>query len=146
MQPGLALATGVRTAPGCLVERLAIIGLGLIGGSLGLALIQGGLAREVVGYDQDPDTVKVAWNIGAINRQASSPQEAVDGAGLVILAVPVGALGEVARAIAPALSPGAIVTDTGSVKGVVVRELEGILQPRGLYVGGHPMAGSEQAG
>jgi len=125
---------------------VAIIGLGLIGGSLGLALLQGGLVREVVGYDCDPGAAGDALSIGAINRQASDPQKAVKEAEVVILAVPVGSLSLVARNIAPALSHGAIVTDTGSVKEPIVRELEAIFQPRVFYVGGHPMAGSERAG
>ncbi|KYH33040.1 prephenate dehydrogenase [Neomoorella mulderi] len=131
---------------GPLVERMAIIGLGLIGGSLGLALLQGGLAREVAGYDREEKAIQAAMQIGAINSPASCPEEAVAGAEVVILAVPVGTLSQVAGAIAPALAPGTIVTDTGSVKGAVVRELEGIFQPRANYVGGHPMAGSERAG
>lgn len=137
-------ADKVCSEPG--FDRVAIIGLGLIGGSLGLALLQGGLAREVIGYDRDPGATAEALNIGAINCQAYDPYEAVTSAEIVILAVPVGILGSLAREIAPALSSGAIVTDTGSVKEPIVRELEGIFQPRAFYVGGHPMAGSEQAG
>ncbi|WP_258359035.1 prephenate dehydrogenase [Moorella sulfitireducens (nom. illeg.)] len=131
---------------GPLVERVAIIGLGLMGGSLGLALLQGGLAREVAGYDREVEAIQAAMQLGAINHQATCPEEAVAGAEVVILAVPVGTLSQVAGAIAPALAPGTIVTDTGSVKGAVVRELESIFQPRAFYVGGHPMAGSERAG
>ncbi|MDN5344014.1 MAG: prephenate dehydrogenase [Clostridia bacterium] len=142
----LVPAGETRDGTPCLVERVAVIGLGLIGGSLGLALLQGGVAREVTGFDRQEGAIKEALQIGAINRPTSSLEEAVEGAAVVILALPVGTLSPVARAIAPSLEPGTIVTDTGSVKGPVVRELERIFQHRAHYVGGHPMAGSERAG
>ncbi|MCG0278007.1 MAG: prephenate dehydrogenase [Thermanaeromonas sp.] len=126
--------------------RVCIIGVGLIGGSLGMALLQGGIAREVVGYDRQRETLEKALEVGAISRPASSPQEAVQGAELVILAVPVGVLPLVAGQIAPHLSPQAIVTDTGSTKAQVVRELESIFPPSVTYIGGHPMTGSERSG
>ncbi len=130
----------------CRVDRIGIIGLGLIGGSLGLALSRRGLAREIVGYDRNPDAIAAALDMGAINSRALEPEKAVEGAGIVILSVPVGTLAGLAKTIASRLSPGTIVTDTGSVKQPIVEELEAIFQPQAFYIGGHPMAGSEQAG
>ncbi|WP_338817791.1 hypothetical protein MTCOM_13080 [Moorella thermoacetica] len=134
---------GSKSGPG--IERVAILGLGLIGGSLGLALRKRGV-KEVAGYDRHPETIEAALTLGAINRPAADPATAVQGAQVVILAVPVGALGSLAGSIVPFLDPEAIVTDTGSVKGAVVRDLEAIFRDRARYVGGHPMAGSERAG
>ncbi|MGI9862201.1 prephenate dehydrogenase [Moorella naiadis] len=127
------------------ISRVAILGLGLIGGSLGLALGRCGV-QEIAGYDRHPETMTAALESGAITRVATDPAAAVQGAGVVILAVPVGVLGRLAGDIAPFLDPGTIVTDTGSVKGAVVRELEKIFRGRARYIGGHPMAGSERAG
>ncbi|SMB98332.1 prephenate dehydrogenase [Thermanaeromonas toyohensis ToBE] len=129
-----------------MIKRAAIIGLGLIGGSLGMALLQGKIAQEVAGYDRERKALEKALEMGAINHLATSSQEAVQGAELVILAVPVGVLPSVAREIAPYLSPQAIVTDTGSTKAKVVHELETIFPSSITYIGGHPMTGSERAG
>ncbi|MGI6285633.1 prephenate dehydrogenase [Neomoorella humiferrea] len=143
MEQGLAY----RLPPGSpLVARAAVIGLGLIGGSLGLALVQGGLAQEVVGYDRDGEAVQTAVRLGAVTRAAFSSEEAVAGAEIVFLAVPVGSLTKVAAAVVPFTAPGAIVTDTGSVKGDIVYAMENIFHSRAFYIGGHPMAGSEKAG
>jgi len=129
-----------------MIGRAAIIGVGLIGGSLGMALLQGKIAQEVVGYDCERKALEKALEVGAISRMAISPREAVQGAELVILAVPVGVLPSVAQEIAPHLPPQAIVTDTGSTKSKVVRELETIFPSTVTYIGGHPMTGSERAG
>lgn len=148
LEPEQPATTGIKATasrPTLAISRVAILGLGLIGGSVGLALGRCGL-KEIVGYDCHPETMATALDAGAITRTAADPAVAVQGAEVVILAVPVGALGRLAEGIAPFLSPGTIVTDTGSVKGSVVRELERIFQGRARYVGGHPMAGSERAG
>lgn len=129
-----------------MIERVAIIGVGLIGGSLGMALLQGRIAQEVVGYDRERKVLEKALEVGAINRLATTSQEAVQGAELVILAVPVGVLPSVAKEIAPYLCPQAIVTDTGSTKTKVIHELEAIFPSSITYIGGHPMTGSERAG
>ncbi|MDK2820241.1 MAG: prephenate dehydrogenase [Clostridia bacterium] len=128
------------------LKKAAIIGLGLIGGSIGLALLHGGLVQELVGYDKNRDAINTALDVGAINQKASDLKEAVEGAEFIILAVPVGALSTVAKKITPYLNSQTIVTDTGSVKGPIVKELEEIFKGRALFVGGHPMTGSEQAG
>lgn len=129
-----------------MIERVAIIGLGLIGGSMGMALLQGQVAREVVGYDREARALETGLEVGAISRVAGSAPEAVEDAELVILAVPVGSLPAVAREIAPHLSAEAVITDTGSTKGRLVSVLEDIFGSRGHYIGGHPMTGSERAG
>ncbi|MBC7106306.1 MAG: prephenate dehydrogenase [Firmicutes bacterium] len=125
-------------------ERVVIVGVGLIGGSLGLALCGRGLAREVVGVDPDGENVRLALQAGAIHR-AGGPEEA-RGAGMVVVATPVGAIPRVLEELAPHLTPGTVVTDTGSVKGPVVEAAFRALPPEVGFVGGHPMAGSEHAG
>ncbi|HBT46419.1 MAG TPA: prephenate dehydrogenase/arogenate dehydrogenase family protein [Peptococcaceae bacterium] len=129
-----------------MIERACIIGLGLMGGSLGMALLKAGVAREIVGYDRQGRAVELALEVGAINRGADGLAEAVQGAELVFLALPVGTLPDVAGQIAPHVEPGTVVTDTGSTKGGLVPVLEEIFAGRAHYIGGHPMTGSERAG
>jgi len=126
---------------------MAIIGLGLMGGSLGLALRGAKIpGLEVVGYDVEPEVRGKARRLGAVDREASSPAEAVRGAGLVVLATPIMALPQVMEDIAPHLAEGAVVTDTASTKAVVMEWARRLL-PQGVsFVGGHPMAGKETQG
>lgn len=126
--------------------RVTIVGLGLIGGSLGMALIHGGVAAEVVGFARGAQTRSLAVELEAVHRATASLGEAVAGAELVVLAVPVGAMPALAAAMKGDLSPGAIVTDVGSTKETVVHSLENCLAPEAAYVGGHPMSGSERSG
>ena len=132
--------------------RVAILGLGLIGGSLGFALRERGLADAVAGYDPLPGRAERARERGAITETAASPDEAARGADLVVLAAPVGAIPALLAAIAPALDPAALVTATGSVKRTVCRAAAGraphtpTLPDPSRFVGGHPMAGREQSG
>jgi prephenate dehydrogenase len=125
------------------VRRVAVIGTGLIGGSIGLALRSTGI--EVRGYDHDPARAKEAMEVAAVDGVASSLQKAVTGADVAVVAVPVG---EVAALVVEALDAGVpVVTDAGSVKAPIVAavaEARPELAPR--FVGGHPMAGSEQDG
>lgn len=125
---------------------MTIIGLGLIGGSLGMALVHSGLAAEVVGFTRDAETRRLAVEVEAAHRVADSPQAAVAGAEIVVLAVPVGAMPVLAASLKGSLAPGAIVTDVGSTKEAVVASLESCLMPEVTYVGGHPMSGSERSG
>jgi prephenate dehydrogenase len=124
-------------------QSVALIGTGLIGGSIGLALRRDGVA--VCGFDHDPARAEAARELGAVARLAASVKEAVAGADLTVVAVPVG---HVAEVVVEALDAGAtLVTDVGSVKAPVVAAVEAArpsLAPR--FVGGHPMAGSEQEG
>ena len=103
-----------------LYDRVALIGLGLIASSMAHAIRQGGLAREIVGYARSAETRATALEIGFVDRVTETAAEAVAGADLVVLAVPVGAMGAIAAEIGPHLAPGATVTDVGSVKQAVI--------------------------
>jgi len=124
---------------------MALLGVGYIGGSLALAARHSGLVGRVVGYDPDPAALSVARARGIIDEGLASPDRAVVGAGLVVLAAPVASLGALARQVAPALDAQALVIDVGSVKASVVRAVEAAL-PSGRFVGCHPMAGTETSG
>lgn len=123
--------------------RVALLGLGLIGGSLGLALRVARPDLDVVGWDREPASAALAAERAAVTALAATPAEAVAGADLVVLCAPVGALEGLLAAIAPALAPGAVVTDVASTKGQVVAWAAEAGVP---FVGGHPMAGSEKSG
>ncbi|MBI3013752.1 MAG: prephenate dehydrogenase/arogenate dehydrogenase family protein [Candidatus Tectomicrobia bacterium] len=131
---------------GPLFHKVCILGVGLIGGSLAMACKRYGLADEVVGADEDHSVLEKAFHRGAIDCLTSNAKVAVEGAGLVVLAVPVGAMAAAARAMREAVPPGAIVTDVGSVKGELVGVLEELFSPRSPFVGGHPLAGAETSG
>jgi prephenate dehydrogenase len=126
--------------------KVAIVGLGLIGTSLGLALKAGGLDAQVAGYDTDGGAARSAKKQGAIDVSASSPSDAVSGATLVLLAVPITAVRDALTAIAPHLAEGATVTDTASTKLDVQRWAAELLPEHASFVGGHPMAGKETPG
>ena len=127
-------------------DRVALIGLGLIAGSMSLAARRAGLAGEVVGTSRSAETRAVAREIGLVDRVAESAAEAVKGADLVVLAVPVGAMAEVAAEIGPHLEPGACVTDVGSVKRAVIAAV-GPHIPEGVdFIPAHPLAGTEHSG
>ncbi len=127
-------------------DRVALIGLGLIASSMFWAMKRAGLAGEVTGYARSQQTRDTARHIGLCDRVCDSAAEAVEGADLVVLAVPVGAMGAVARDIAPALKPGCTVTDVGSVKKHVIDAVAPEL-PEGVhFIPGHPLAGTEHSG
>jgi prephenate dehydrogenase len=129
------------------VERIAIIGLGLIGGSIAMGLKRAQLKDlEVVASDRSRDAESLAKKLGAVDRCFGDPRRAVAEAGLVVIATPVRAIREVMTEIAPHLAEGAVVTDTGSTKAEVLRWAAEILPPHVSFVGGHPMAGKETAG
>lgn len=127
-------------------KKVSIIGLGLIGGSLGMSLCRSGGAEEVMGYDLSPETGREALARRAIHKQASDLATAVSGADLVILAVPVERIPETAVKIGPTLKEGAIVTDVASTKARLTATVPPLLPPDVYYVGGHPMAGTEASG
>jgi len=127
--------------------RICIIGLGLIGGSLGLA-IRAAKAKdiEVVGYDREPTNEERARRLGAIDHGVRDLADGVSGASIVILATPIQAMREVLIEIAPLLPAGSIVTDVASTKTPVLRWAEEHLPAGVSFVGGHPMAGKETQG
>ena len=121
--------------------RIAVLGVGLIGGSIGLAAREHVEGAEVVGYGRDPERLGSAVERGAIQRAAASVEEAVEGAELCFACAPVGALPELVRAALDASGPDTLVTDVGSTKQDLVSRT-----PDPRFVGGHPIAGAETAG
>ncbi|HYR61625.1 MAG TPA: prephenate dehydrogenase/arogenate dehydrogenase family protein [Actinomycetota bacterium] len=149
MVPGSRPGSGARRRPrrgGAARETLAILGTGLMGGSLGLASLAEELVDRVTGWDADPDMAKRALARGAVTEVAGSVAEAVAGASLVVLSMPVSAIPASFRAVAPHLQPGAVVTDLGSTKGRVVEEINPLVPDGVHFIGGHPIAGSEKEG
>jgi prephenate dehydrogenase len=129
-----------------LFDKIAIIGVGLIGGSLGLAVKQRGLGGEVIGVGRSKANLKTALEMGAVDRVYEDPKEACRQADLVMLATPVEGILSIGQEVAPVLRRGAILTDAGSVKEILVEALEAAV-PEGVYfIGGHPIAGSEESG
>jgi prephenate dehydrogenase len=128
-----------------LFERVAVAGVGLIGGSLALAAREKGLIGEVVGFGRGAANLETARRRGIADRTTSDPA-AIGPVDLLVLAVPVGTTESVARAILPHLAPGTVVSDVGSVKGLIVEQLEALLPTDRPFVGAHPIAGSERSG
>jgi prephenate dehydrogenase len=129
------------------VKRIAIIGLGLIGGSLALALKKAGAkGTEIVGFSRSAETIAKARKCGAIDRAAENPASAVAGADLVVIATPVMATKEVLASISAHLSPKCVVTDTGSTKVQVMQWAGECRSSKISFIGGHPMAGKETSG
>ena len=129
------------------MSRIAIIGLGLIGGSLGLAWKKStDVDAEIIGFSQRPETIARAKECGAIDQAAGDLASAVKGADLVVIATPVMIIKEVLERISPHLSPGCVVTDTGSTKTQVMQWADEYLPHNVDFIGGHPMAGKETSG
>jgi cyclohexadieny/prephenate dehydrogenase len=128
------------------VQRLALIGIGLIGSSIARAARKTGAAREIVVQSRRPETVAKAEELGLGDRYTTSAAEAVDGADLVILSIPVGACGDVAIEISSRLQRGAIVSDVGSVKASVIRQMQPHIPGHAHFVPAHPVAGTEHSG
>jgi cyclohexadieny/prephenate dehydrogenase len=133
-----------RQAP--IFGRICLVGLGLIASSVAWACKREGLAREIVGTARSPETMKRAMELGFVDRIVDDPAEAVRDADLVMLCTPLSTFGMLAEKICPALKPGAILTDAGSVKEAVVRDV-GPFVPIGVhFIPGHPIAGTEHSG
>jgi prephenate dehydrogenase len=129
------------------VKTLAVIGVGLIGGSFALGLRRAGAVSTVVGFDRDPQALERAIELGVIDSLAESASEAAKGADLVVVAVPVRAVGPVLHDVALSLAPGAVVTDVGSTKTEVVLTARHELRDRfPRFVPAHPIAGRETSG
>ncbi len=129
------------------LKTLAVIGVGLIGGSFALALRRAGAVSQVIGFDRDATALERAAALGVIDTTGASISEAAESADLVVVAVPVRAIGPVLHDVALAMQPGAVVTDVGSTKAQVVRVAEEELRERvSRFVPGHPIAGRETSG
>jgi cyclohexadieny/prephenate dehydrogenase len=127
-------------------EKVALIGIGLIGSSMAHAMRRGNVANHIAGYSHRAETLERAREIGFADSLHSDAAECARGADLVVLATPVGAFGELAKEMAPHLKAGAIVSDVGSVKTAVVRDV-GPHIPAGVhFIPAHPIAGTEQSG
>lgn len=131
-----------------MIDRLCLIGVGLIGGSLSLALRQSGYVKTVVGVGRNAPNLQDALDQNIIDQASHDAASAVEAADMVVLAVPVGSTGKIFAQIKDHLKPGAVVTDVGSVKGDVVAQIEavagGVLPD--YFVPGHPIAGNEKSG
>jgi cyclohexadieny/prephenate dehydrogenase len=129
-----------------LFERVALIGIGLIGSSISHAVRRAHLAHDITGSSATPATRDKALELGLVSKAFDNAADAVKGADLVILCTPVGVYEKIAREISPHLKPGAILTDVGSVKGAVVHDIAPHV-PHGVhFIPGHPIAGTEQSG
>jgi prephenate dehydrogenase len=130
-----------------MIEKLAIIGVGLIGGSVAMALREEGKVREVVGCGRGEANLQKAQQLGVIDHYTHNVAQAVKGADMVLLAVPLGAMRATFAVLKEHLSEHAVVTDAGSVKGSVVRDAEAVFQGvPDFLVPGHPIAGTERSG
>ncbi len=127
-------------------KRIAIIGVGLIGGSLGLAVKKRRLARVVVGVGRRPSSIRKALRCGAIDIGTKDLAKGVAGADLVVITTPVCSIPKIARAISGSMKEGAVLTDAGSTKSRIVRAVERCISPKTFFVGSHPLAGSEKRG
>jgi cyclohexadieny/prephenate dehydrogenase len=134
----------VSTSPN--FDRIALIGFGLIGGSIARAARDQGLAKEIVTTARSAKTRARVMELGVVDRVVETNAEAVRDADLVILCIPVGACGAVAAEIAPHLKPGAIISDVGSVKAAVAKDMAPHLPASVHFVPAHPVAGTENSG
>lgn len=126
--------------------RLSILGVGLLGGSIGLAVKSAIKSCKIVGYGHRKPSLNIALQMGAVDEVYDTPAESVRGADLVILCTPVGVLPQLLEAIGPVLKPGAVVTDVGSTKASIVSAAKKLLPKTTHFIGSHPMAGSEKRG
>ena len=127
-------------------RQVAIVGVGLIGGSLGMVLRQQELASSVIGIGRRVENLKTAVELGAIDCYVADPRDGVCDADLVVLATPVDTYERHLKDWANCLKPGAIVTDVGSVKGALVEQAERLMPAGVRFVGAHPIAGKEKTG
>jgi prephenate dehydrogenase len=129
-----------------LVDSLTIVGVGLIGGSVGLAAKARAAARRIVGVGRNPETLARARDLGAIDEFTTDLAAGVRSADVVVFCSPVDRIARQAREAATSAMPGALFTDAGSTKGTIVRDLDGKLPDHVRFVGAHPLAGSERQG
>ena len=129
-----------------LFDTIAVIGLGLIGSSVARGVKSRGLARLIVGYDVSEEVRARSSELGFCDDVAATPEAAAAGADLIVVAVPVGATAKAVEAIAAHLKESAIVTEVGSVKAAVIRQVLAVLPAHASFVPGHPIAGTEHSG
>jgi len=129
-----------------LIQRMAVVGVGLIGGSLARVLREKHAVEEIVGIGRSEGNLRKAVDLGVIDRFCQDPCAGVQGADLVFLAIPVCSITKVLAAISPCLSPGCVVTDGGSVKGGIVEACESLMPQGTDFIGAHPIAGTEKSG
>lgn len=127
-------------------NKVTVIGLGLIGGSLAWALKRSKQVRNVFGVDADEETIEYALKKQIIDEGSRDMAKGAQGAEIVVIATHVGAIVKTAKSLIPLVSEGTIITDVGSVKGKIVREIEGVMPPHLHFLGGHPIAGTENSG
>ena len=126
--------------------KVAILGLGLMGGSLGMALRAAQSGIYVTGYARRRETGELALAMGAVDSMAATPEEAVADAEVVIICTPVLQMFPLASAILPHMKPGSILSDAGSTKSWFIKKIKPMIPPGIYYIGGHPMAGREKSG
>jgi cyclohexadieny/prephenate dehydrogenase len=131
---------------GPMFNKIALIGVGLIGGSIALAARRGGLARQIVAATRSAETAATANRLKLVDHCGTDLAEACKDADLVIVCTPVGACGEAAKVIAPSLKPGCILCDVGSVKQAVIRDMQPHVPPGVHFIPTHPVAGTENSG
>jgi prephenate dehydrogenase len=128
-------------------QKVTLIGVGLLGGSIGLALKHRSLAAQVHGYVRRPGSIGECMEAGAVDFATTDLQEAVEGADLIVFCTPIAQMRSLAEKLGAGWKPGCVVTDVGSVKGSVVRDLEPVItRAGGHFIGSHPMAGAEKMG
>ncbi len=127
-------------------KTLSIVGVGLIGGSLGMAIKKSKAFKSVIGVGRNGKRLARAKLLGAVDEYTTDFKKGVKDADLVVICVPVSKTGDMIKKFSKALKKGAVVTDAGSVKESVVKEAERLLAPKACFVGSHPMAGSEKTG
>jgi prephenate dehydrogenase len=130
----------------CIIDRLVIVGVGLIGGSFARALREAGVVKTIVGVGRSRANLENALSLGIVDEICQNPAEGVRGAQVVFISIPVCTIPAMVKTIAASLSPGCIITDGGSVKAEIVRECERLTPPGCFFVGGHPIAGTENTG
>ena len=127
-------------------NSVVIYGVGLIGGSIGMAVRQRGLAKEVIGVGRNPSSLDLAIKLGAIDRYSVEIEPILDSADLVVVATPVGKIVDHIRQVREVCRSDCLITDAGSTKTQIVRQIEQQPEINGCYIGSHPLAGSEQSG
>lgn len=127
-------------------RRIAVVGVGLIGGSLAMAGRKKGIVKEIIGFGRGAANLREAVRLKVIDNYTHDISKAVKDADLIVIATPVGSFERCVRQMIPGLKQGAIVTDVGSVKGRLISRIEGLLPKGVFFVGGHPIAGKEKSG